>query len=278
MPAQGANSNKGGVQGLLDLLKEAGATGTATAIAACVKIAGRTGAPFSRWWCLCALPPPGTDREDCRRFGSVKRFCHNLKCANYGIVQLVRPNGMPVACAHGNRRPLHVPLAHRVGAVSCDPARSSCIVAARALAARHMCKYLGKGCSKPLLRQAPSSQWQRLVENESCEQLHEDGLMSAGDALMKCSTAHRDREVFVRALKLMSRITHSSSMAQTSAAASSRSIQHLRERHQVDCRYVVRAHVSTAWPVPTRHWLCCVFLVVALPYEGDVTRPGANER
>ena len=77
-------------------------------------------------------------------------------------------------------------------------------VAVRAWAARHTCKYLGKGCSKPLLRQAPSSQWQRLVDNESCEQLHEDGLISAGDALMQCSTAHRDREVFMRALKLMS--------------------------------------------------------------------------
>ena len=41
----------------------------------------------------CAPPQTGTDREDCRRFGAVKRFCHNEKCANYGILQLVRPNG-----------------------------------------------------------------------------------------------------------------------------------------------------------------------------------------
>ena len=133
MPAEGANSNKGGVQGLLDLLKEAGTMRPEPpyASAACVKIAGPLGRPFHGGGAprsaSCTMPPPGTDREDCRRFGAVKRFCHNVKCANYGIVQLVRPNGVPVACAYGTRRPLHAPLAHSVCAVSCDPARFSCL-------------------------------------------------------------------------------------------------------------------------------------------------------
>jgi hypothetical protein len=112
------------------------------------------------------------------------------RCARRVCARDHAPIARPASTAFVlSRVTLHVPLA---------------CVAARTWAARHTCKYLGKGCSKPLLRQAPSSQWQRLVDNESCEQLHEDGLMSTGDARMRCSTAHRDCEVFVRALKLMS--------------------------------------------------------------------------
>ncbi len=127
MPAHdGANSNKGGVQGLLDLLKEAGkvtvpATGTAT-WGCCLRENRRP-----NWGALFtvvhySMTPPGTDREDCRRFGAVKRFCHNVKCANYGIVQLVRPNGVPVACA-----PIARPASAQRICVSCDPACSSCV-------------------------------------------------------------------------------------------------------------------------------------------------------
>jgi hypothetical protein len=40
---------------------------------------------------LKVLKEAGEDREDIRLFGKVKRYCHNDKCTNFGICQLLRP-------------------------------------------------------------------------------------------------------------------------------------------------------------------------------------------
>jgi hypothetical protein len=92
---------------------------------------------------LQMLKDVSDDREDCRQFGSVKRFCHNQECTNFGILQQVRPK------------------------------------------ARHVCKYMGKGCGKVLYRQAPCLQWQRVVDNDASKGLQEDGMLDAAPAWRK---------------------------------------------------------------------------------------------